>query len=115
MANLDWTKLTHPGTLPQWIALGAVAAIVLYVILQIWFGCAWAGRWRVVALVPLIVVAGLAVMFSVLEGSNPEVWGPRGPFTENLGAAFLLISPFGFVYLVIAGIVRRSRRRPVAT
>jgi hypothetical protein len=116
MANFDWTTLTQAAMSHGWIALGALtwlAAIALYVILQVWFGCAWSGRWRVVALVPLIVLAALALMFSILQGSNPEVFGPRGPILDNLVVALLLASPIGFVYLVIAGIVHRSHRRPV--
>lgn len=117
MTNLDLTKLTHAAMSHEWIALAALgwlAAVGLYAILQVWFGLAWSGRWRVVAFIPLIGLAALALVFSVLQSSDPEVYGPRGPIFDNLLTAFFLASPVGFIYLVVAGVVHRRRCTPVA-
>jgi len=48
---------------------GAIMTCVpLYFIPQIWFGCAWFGRWRLAALLPMIgFVAALYYMLAGLE------------------------------------------------
>ena len=76
------------------LVVGAVLAPV-YLILQAWFGYAWTGRWRIVALIPL---AGL-VVFTCLNLRAPV------NITDPL-AALMLFAPLGSVYLVIAGIAR---------
>jgi hypothetical protein len=76
---------------------GAITSCVpLYFVAQIWFACAWPGRWRIAALVPIIgFVAALYYTLAGLEhGSN--LW----PFP------LIFFAPLGLVYLMIARIAR---------
>ena len=56
----------------QVIGGAIMLTLPLYIILQIWCGIAWSGRWRLAALVPLIVfLPTLAVsVFELTRGSN---------------------------------------------
>jgi len=85
----------------QVIGGAIMLTLPLYIILQIWCGIAWSGRWRLAALVPLIVfLPTLAVsVFELTRGSN--LW----PITT------ILFAPVGSVYLVGAAIVRAVRRQ----
>ena len=74
------------------LVVGAVLAPV-YLILQAWFGYAWTGRWRIVALVPL---AGLVVFtfFNLRAPVNITdplaalmLFAPLGPSTSRLRAS----------------------------
>ena len=65
-------------------------------------------------LFPLILLAALGLMFSIGQTYTPDVFGPPAQVLDNLILAVLFGSPIGLVYLVIVGIVHRSRRRPVA-
>jgi len=117
MANFDWMKIERAAMSHEWIALGVgvwLLAIALYIILQIWFGYSWMGRWRAAALVPLILLAGLGLMFLIGQTYKPDVFGPPAQVLDNLMLALLFGSPIGLIYLVIAGIAHRSRYRPVA-
>ena len=97
------------------LALGLIAwalTVALYVVLQTWFGYAWAGRWRIAALVPLIGLVLSMIFFVVVQSKIPDA-----PPLESV-SDFLLIpvvgliwfSPLGFIYLAVAGIVRLLRR-----
>jgi hypothetical protein len=94
MAQLGWHTL---------IGAAIVLLVPLYLILQTWFGCAWAGRWRMAALVPLIgfVPALIIALLQLSRGSN--LW----PLTV------IFFAPLGFIYLLVAAIARQvvSRRR----
>ena len=48
--------------------------VPLYLILQTWFGCAWAGRWRMAALVPLIGFVP-ALIIALLQLSHGSICG----------------------------------------
>ena len=74
--------------------------VPLYLILQTWFGCAWAGRWRMAALVPLIgfVPALIIALLQLSHGSN--LW----PLT------MIFFAPLGFTYLLVAAVARRVVR-----
>ena len=57
------------------LALGLIAwalTVALYVVLQIWFAYAWAGRWRIAALVPLIGVVLSMMFFVVVQSKIPD-------------------------------------------
>jgi hypothetical protein len=91
MAIPDWIA-SHPEIVGLVLLVGVLCA-PLYLILQAWFGYAWAGRWRIAALIPL---AGL-VAFACLDIRQPVGFG-------DLLAAVVLFAPVGLSYLVIAGI-----------
>jgi hypothetical protein len=98
-----------------WWFIAWALTVPLYIGLQTWFGIAWKGRWRIVALIPL---AGLVLVsiFVVAVGSTiPD----NPPFDLNAVlaaplAGLALFAPLGFIYEVIAGIVRLSVRRTAA-
>ena len=118
MANFDWNKLKQALASREWIALLVLAwmlSIPLYIILQIWFGYAWAGRWRIAALIPLIGLAlGLIVIFVAIP-HYPEQLGPVQDSLDRLLAAAIAdvawFFPLGFIYLAIAGIARFGRQQ----
>jgi hypothetical protein len=59
----------HPMSHP-WIALLMLAWVLLiplYLLLQAWFGYAWAGRWRTAALIPLAGLVAL-ILFVFIKG-----------------------------------------------
>jgi hypothetical protein len=94
-------------------------AVPLYVVLQVWFGLAWKGRWRTVALIPLIGVAltiVLATIFQIVAARITPDWPPFQLSDVLIGPiwGFVLFAPFGFIYEAIAGIVRLSRRKSAA-
>jgi len=68
----------------------------LYLILQIWFGLALTGRWRMAALVPLIgfVPAVIVSLDALSRGSN--LWP----------IMIIFFAPLGCIYLLAAGIAR---------
>jgi hypothetical protein len=118
MPNLDWIKIKQAAMAHEWIAVGLalwLLAIALYLILQIWFGYAWTGRWRAVALVPLALLAGIAVMFLIGQSYAPDVFGPPAQILDNLILALVFGSPLGFIYLVVAGAAHRNRRQPTGS
>jgi hypothetical protein len=93
LMNADW-KGFDGEIIGLALVVGAVLAPV-YLILQAWFGYAWTGRWRIVALIPLAVL----VIFGCLNLRAPV------NITDPL-AALMLFAPLGSVYLTIAGIAR---------
>lgn len=79
----------------------------LYLILQIWLGLAWRGRWRWVALAPLLgfLPALMVALIDLAHGSN--LW----PITV------IFFAPLGCIYFLIAAVARsmlatRSPARP---
>jgi hypothetical protein len=79
-------------------SLGAVIMLFtpLYLILQIWFGLDLTGRWRLVALVPLIgFVAALVISLDALShGSN--LWP----------IVLIFFAPLGCIHLLVVGFAR---------
>jgi hypothetical protein len=75
----------------------------LYLILQIWFGLALTGRWRIAALVPLIgfVPALIISLHALSQGSN--LWP----------IVVIFFAPLGCIYLLAVGLARMilGRRR----
>jgi hypothetical protein len=112
-------KLLHnlfvePNSLAWLIILWALT-IPLYVGLQVWFGIAWKGRWRIVALIPLIGVVLVAILAVYGVATMPDA----PPLDLNAVlvaplAGIAVFAPLGFVYEAIAGIVRLVVRRPAA-
>jgi hypothetical protein len=100
MQQLDWNSLVE----------GVIMLFLPgYFILQIWFGYAWPGRWRIAALVPLIVFVPplLYSLFAFSQGSN--LWP----------IVMIFYGPIGFLYLLLLGLARLvasrrpTRRRPL--
>ncbi len=77
----------------------------IYFILQIWFGLAMTGRWRVAALVPLIgFVPALVISLDGLSrGSN--LWP----------IMVIFFAPLGCIYLLAVSITRLALRKGRAT
>jgi len=98
-----------------WLIILWLLSIPLYLGLQAWFGIAWKGGWRIVALIPLIGVALAMILVGVGAATIPD--GPPIDFNAALGiplAGIGVFAPIGFIYEAIAGIVRLIVRRPVA-
>jgi hypothetical protein len=115
VTHIDWNKTMLGVMSHEWIALAVLVWLLCvagYLIFQVWFGCAWTSRWRITALLPLVGLAVVVLLAFIGQSYDPDVFGPvASPFT-NLIVSVLLFSPLGFIYLVIAGIVRRARRKP---
>jgi hypothetical protein len=98
-----------------WWFIAWALTVPLYIGLQAWFGIAWKGRWRIVALIPL---AGLVLVSIFVAAAGLTI--PDRPPVDLGGvlaaplAGLALFAPIGLVYEVIAGIVRLSVRRPAA-
>ena len=116
MSTFDWTKIPSAMISHQWIALLLLAwllLIVLYIILQAWFSYAWAGRWRIAALAPLIGLAAAVIFFVFVHLKTPDA----PPLEKSWDFAVFPVlgvisfSPFGFIFLVIVGIIHRVRGR----
>ena len=73
----------------------------LYLVLQIWFAWAWAGRWRLAALVPLIGFLPTVIISAIELSRGSNLW----PLTT------ILFAPIGFAYLAVLGIVRALVKR----
>jgi hypothetical protein len=98
-----------------WQVILWLLSIPLYVGLQVWFGVAWKGRWRIVALIPLIGVVLVMILTGYSAATIPD--GPPIDFNAVLMiplASIAVFAPLGFTYEAIAGIVRLSRRKPAA-
>ena len=111
--HIDWTKTMHGVMSHEWIALAVLLYLLCiagYLIFQVWFGCAWTGRWRIAALLPLVGLASVVLLAFIGELYDPDVFGPVASPFDNLIASVSFFSPLGFIYLVIAGVVRRARR-----
>lgn len=99
------------------LVLAWLLTIPLYVVLQVWFGYAWRGRWRIAALAPLFGVAVAIALVMVGALRVPD--GPPIRLSDVLllvpADGVALFAPLGFIYLVIAGIVHRARARSTKT
>jgi hypothetical protein len=90
-----------PGTNPfMWLGTAILASAPIYLVLQIVLVVLWRGRWRIAALVPLIVILPALAMtaYEALHGSN------LAPLP------FIAAAPAALIYLVIAGIIHEVRR-----
>jgi hypothetical protein len=88
----------------NWNALvGGVVmqCLPLYLVLQIWFAWAWAGRWRLAALVPLLGFVATLVISAIELSRDSNLW----PLT------MIFYAPIGFAYLAVLGIVRLLVKR----
>jgi hypothetical protein len=102
MISADWilkgAALVYPSE-PEATAgvmiLVGVVFIPVYLILQVWFGYAWAGRWRIAAFIPL---AGLAAFMYLNFRPPAEIADPLN--------ALVLVAPLSSIYLAIVGITR---------
>jgi hypothetical protein len=83
-------------TFTQWSGSAIMACLPLYLIVQIWFGYAWRGRWRIAALVPaMIAVPVLALTVAgAVNGSN------------LFPLPLISFAPFGLAHLLLARVVR---------
>jgi uncharacterized integral membrane protein len=98
-----------------WSLLLWALTVPLYLGLQVWFGIAWKGRWRVVALIPLVGVLLTTILAVVIMLTTPD--NQPFQFQDILVPPMLGVigfAPFGLFYEVVASIVRLSRRRRVA-
>lgn len=98
-----------------WWFIAWALTVPLYIGLQAWFGIAWKGRWRIVALIPLagfVLVSILVVAVGATVPDNPPL--DLNAVLAAPMAGLALFAPIGLVYEVIAGIVRLSVRRPAA-
>jgi hypothetical protein len=103
----------HDST--AWIIVLWLLSIPLYLGLQAWFGIAWKGGWRIVALIPLIGVVLGTILAGYGLATIPD--GPAIDFNAVLAmplAGIAVFAPLGLIYEVIAGIIRLAVRRPVA-
>jgi hypothetical protein len=83
-----------------------VSSVPVYLTLQIWFGYAWSGRWRIAALIPLPVLV-LSMIIALVSSSDLY---EQNPLAGPIGVVILtavVFSPFGSIYLTIAAVVRR--------
>jgi hypothetical protein len=114
MKFLKLAFVDHDST--TWLFIAWALSVPLYVALQAWFGIAWTGGWRKLALIPLIglALATLLIAFvAVFVPDNPPL-DLTGVLSFPL-AGLVLFAPVGFIYEVIVGVVRVSVRRPIAT
>lgn len=98
--------------------LGWALSVLLYIILQTWFGLAWIGRWRTVALIPLIglaltVIGAFVLALTHAEQLECDSHDPSALFGVVF-AAGMYFAPLGFIYLAIAGVTRVVVRKPAA-
>jgi hypothetical protein len=103
-----------------WSLLLWALAVPLYLGLQVWFGIAWKGRWRTVALIPLFGVAlmtVLATIFAVVAARITPDWPPFEPSEILMPPmmGIILFAPFGLFYEVVAGAIKLSRRSSPAS
>jgi hypothetical protein len=80
-----------------------IQLVPLYLILQIWLGYTWTGRWRVAALLPLIGFVPALIFALVALSHDSNLW----PLTV------IFFAPVGLIYLLVVAIARAivNRRR----
>ena len=85
---------------PMWLGTAILAAVPIYVVLQILFACIWRGGWRLAALVPLIIVLPAVVLtaYGGLHGSN------LAPLP------LIVVAPVALGYLLIAAVAHGIKR-----
>jgi hypothetical protein len=78
------------------LGIAMLLSVPTYIVVQLLLAVVWRGRWRIVALAPLIIAlpALVIAICATVGGSN------LGPL------AFILMAPLGLVYLLIALAVR---------
>lgn len=89
------TSVNGP-TLGEFVGGAITTCVPLYFVLQTWLGCAWSGRWRLAALLPMIgfVPALYYTLAGLAHGSN--LWP----------LPLILFAPVGFVYLLACRVSR---------
>jgi hypothetical protein len=65
------------------------ACVPLYLVLQIWFALAWSGRWRIAALLPVIVFVPVLAYTLVALAKGANLWPLVLIFTSPFGVAYL--------------------------
>jgi hypothetical protein len=101
-----------PTTL--WLIAWALS-VPLYLALQSWFGIAWTGGWRKVALLPLIGVVLTTILAIVASRLAPDA--PALGLSDVLAfplVGVVMFAPIGLIYEVTAGVVRLCVRRSAA-
>jgi hypothetical protein len=83
----------------EWL-IGELVALAgpAYFFLQILTAARYRGRWRIAALVPLVVMVPLAIQAGIAYAAGSPAWP----------LLLVLASPIAFVYLVLVGIVKSS-------
>ena len=102
MSSVDWGAL---------LAMGMYLCTPLYIILQIWFGCAWTGRWRLAALSPLVVLVVFLITYFVRIFSHPELGRPEFGQFDMIFSFLVVFSVPGSIYLLLIAIARMMFRR----
>jgi hypothetical protein len=76
--------------LEDWMNGAIEDCVPLYIVLQIWFGYAWSGRWRIAALAPSIVFGPVLIyaLAGLAQGAN--LWPLPLIILSPLGVAYLL-------------------------
>jgi hypothetical protein len=112
MENFEWMGISISPLLL--IGLAWTLIFLLYLTLQVWFGCFWTGRWRIAALVPLVGLAAL-ILFVYSKGPyHPNMPDPP-PQSDFYMLTVLFFLPLGVVYLAIAGIAHRVFGRRITS
>jgi uncharacterized membrane protein YcaP (DUF421 family) len=79
----------------------AIVSILGYLVLQPLLAFRWSGRWRIAALVPLIVMVPLVVQAAFAAAADSNLW----PLW------LIFVTPLAFLYLLsLAGMHRRATR-----
>jgi len=81
----------------EWL-IGELVALAgpAYFFLQVLMAARYRGRWRILALVPLIIMVPLAVHAGFAYAAGSIAWP----------ALLVLASPIAFVYLLVVGAVK---------
>ncbi len=81
----------------EWVIAELVAvAVPAYFFLQLLMAARYRGRWRLIALLPLIVMVPLAVQAGLAYAAGSSAWP----------ALLVLAAPAAFGYLLLLAIVR---------
>jgi hypothetical protein len=83
----------------EWL-IGELVALAgpAYVFLQVLMAMRYRGRWRVLALVPLIIMVPLAVHAALAFAAGSNAWP----------VLVLLASPLALLYLLVVGAAKAS-------
>jgi hypothetical protein len=83
------------------ILLG-IAALIAYPFLQLLMGIRYTGRWRVMALLPIVATcpAAIYMIFQLWQKSDQWVW------------VLTTVMPPAVIYLLIVALAHRLARRP---
>jgi hypothetical protein len=76
--------------LEDWINGAVEECVPLYIVLQIWFGYAWSGRWRIAALAPSIVFVPVLIYAFAGLAQGANLWPLPLIVLFPLGVAYLL-------------------------